>query len=667
MAKPASPKDEVTQEWLAAKPTLRSELAIDLRKQGGRLVAIIEDPVRSKFYQVGNTEYHFLMMLDGKRTVSEIIKAMQHGRGYVNFDEAAAVKICTWLSNMNLTDAGGASNSGKLYQAAQAKEKQKLIGLLNPVSFKFHLMNPNGLLERILPYTQWMFTKWMLVVWIITGIFAGLLVKADYTRFCESATGILSADRWLWLLIVWVVLKVIHETAHGVACKKYGGDVPQAGMLVLLLAPLAFVNVTSSWRFSDRRQRMVVSAAGMYVELFIAFLAIIAWYYTGSKMVSDICYNVVVMAGISTILFNANPLLRFDGYYLLTDMLGIVNLYGKGQAWFNNRVRNFLFGFPLKHDICSAHELKLVGAYGLCSFAWRIILSVSLLLIASTLLGGAGLILAAIGGVFWVWMPMVQNYKQIKATAAQSPINKTRFATIMAGVAVLVFMCFVGIQAPAVTRAPAIVQFKDEQILRAAADGFVKEIKVQDGQTVSQGQLLVRIENPEIVQELKTLQQNIASARIQARIHRQRSEISLQQAELAKLNSLQQQLEETQSRVDELDVFAPFDGVVFQRNLSHMVGKFVKQGDVLMNFADPKSKQILTSIDQEQIKAIKSRIDQPVRFSFAGVKTVQAKLASIDPKASDVPVDMSLTARAGGQLPVRPANNAESDSEVNTG
>jgi len=397
--------------------------------------------------------------------------------------------------------------------------------------------------------------------------------------------------------------------------------------------------------------------------LLIAFFAIIIWYYTQSQWVSDICYNVVVMAGISTVLFNANPLLRFDGYYLLSDVLGIVNLYGKGQAWFGDRLRHLMFGFPLDQDICSKSELRLVATYGLCSFAWRIILSASLLLVASTLLGGAGLVLAAIGGVFWIWMPLTQNIKKVQMAAQSHPINRTRMAFVTAAFSGLVLFCFVGWQAPAVTRAPAIIQFRDEQIIRAAADGFVREINVNDCQAVKQGQLLVRLENPELVHELRVLTQSFESAKIQSRIHSQRDEISLQQSQLAKIGSIQQQIDEMETKVSQLNILAPFDGVVYRRDLANMLGSFVRQGDVIMHFADPQSKQILTSIDQEQIKSVRSRQELPVRFDFAGLKIITANWHSIEPRASDIPIDPAMTAAAGGVLPVRHAGAEEESGE----
>ena len=651
-------------QWLLATPTLRSGLLVELRRQGGKLVGVIEDKVRGKFFQIGNTEYHFLMMLDGKRSVAETVKAMQHGRGYSDFKEDNAKAICNWLSSVHLLETNGATNTDRLCQAANAKEKQRMVGWLNPVSFRIDLWNPDRALTKITPWFKFLFSWWMVAIWAASGLFAYSLVKADYDRFQAAASGILSNDRWLWLLVVWVVLKVIHEAAHGVACKKYGGEVPQAGMLVLLLAPLAYVNVTSSWRFASSRKRMVVSAAGMYVELFVAFAAAAVWYYSSSQFVADLAYNVIVMAGVSTVLFNANPLLRFDGYYLLSDALGIVNLYGKGQRWFGDRARSVLFGFPIDKNICPQSELRLVAIYGVCSFVWRILLSASLLLVASTLLEGVGLILAAIGGVFWVAMPVWQNVIKVRQVASTTPVNRRRVTFVSVCGLLFLVGAFYLFQAPASTRAPAIVQFKEEQAIRSAADGFVSMIYVSDGQTVKCGEPLIDIQNDQLLQQLNSLRQAVDVAQIQARIHGRRAERSLEQTELANVKSLNEQIEEMKTRVQRLQVVAPFDGVVFQRGLGNQLGNFVKQGDVLLHFANPSKKQIMVSIDQEQIRSVRGNEDQVVRFTFPGCKMVSAKFNSVEPRASEIPIDPSLTAAAGGPLMVRPSGQAQAGSEA---
>ncbi len=650
---PSAPDDA----WLKARLALRAELTIEIRKQGDRFVAIIEDPTRSKFFQVGHAEYHFISMLDGRRSVSEVIELVQSERAIQDFSADTARAICFWLAHMNLLAHQGAGASQRLTQAAHAKQKQKWLALLNPICFRVNLLNPQATLQRITPWTKWLLSSWMLVVWTLAAVLAVAMIVDQSERFADAAVGILAPGRWIWLLVIWVALKIVHEAAHGVACQKYGGEVRQAGLLILLLAPLAFVDVTSSWRFSSRRKRIVVSAAGMYVELLIAFVAAIAWASASPGILSDICYNIVVMAGISTILFNANPLIRFDGYYILADVLGIANLYTKGQSWFADRFRHLVFGFPTDPNICLASELKWVASYGLLAFAWRVFLCASLLLVASTLLNGAGLIMALIGGIFWVLLPLYMFVKKTRQLAQTHAVDKRRLTLCAAGLAAIV-ACFLLVQAPPITRAPAIVQFKQEQILRAAADGFVSEILVQNGQSVQQGQLLVQMVNPDLQLEHVALTQAAERARIRARIHRQRGELSQQQAELLKFESIQTQLAEKQRQLENLQIHSPIEGVVYRRGLENLIDSFVKQGDPVLTVAQHDVKEILVSIGQDQIKSVRQNDTLPVRVMFQGTPVLQANIATIRPRASLQPIDASLCAIAGGPLAVRPVEDS---------
>ena len=210
------------------------------------------------------------------------------------------------------------------------------------------------------------------------------------------------------MLVIWAVLKVVHEMAHGIACKRYGGTVSDAGVLLLLFTPMAFVNVTSSWRFSNRWHRIVVAAAGMYIELFISFIAIIIWARSSGGVMADVCYNIFIMSSVTTILFNANPLMRFDGYYILADSLGIANMYTKGTKLFGDMLRSWFFGVPRTPNLCPPHEKRVALAYGILAFFWKITISLSLIIGASVLFHGLGKLLGIIGVFMFFGMPIMQ-------------------------------------------------------------------------------------------------------------------------------------------------------------------------------------------------------------------------------------------------------------------
>ncbi len=654
-AAPAGPE----ASWLDAVLTLRQDLRFDLRTDAnGDAIVFIEDPIRSKFFQIGTNEYDLLQSLDGTKSLTQIIEKQPE-----KYAPEFATQVGQWLVQSNLAYSETADSTKRLDEMANALGRQKMMGILNPISFKIKLFNPNHLVKKLCPYFEWCFSKSFLAVWILVAFYAGSIVFTQWDQLTAASIGILADTRWIWLLVIWLFLKVIHELAHGIACRRYGGEVPEAGVLMLLFTPMAYVNVTSMWRFSNRWHRIVVSAAGMYIELFISFIAIILWSQLPAGLASDLCFNIVIMASVTTILFNANPLMRFDGYYILSDLLGIPNLYPKGTKWFGDRLRSSFFGLPKTENICPPNEKAKVAIYGSMAFFWKILISISLTIGASVLFQGAGLALAAFGIVLWFGMPIYQQYQSLFGQKATQKIDKRRTLYSCATVAIICLSLFCVFSAPASKSAPAIVQFQDEQILRAGATGFIDKILVNDGDLIRKDQVLVRLRNPQLQHEVLILEQKLEEAKIQARIHRQRQETSLAQMELTKLVGLETQLAEKREEAENLLLRSPLDGFAFQRGLSHRIGSFVEQGDPVINVAHHNQKEIVVSIDQADLESIKGNSGRILRVAFPGVEIVNAPLKHIDQQASDVPSHPSLCANAGGPLPVLPVMSKEPGQE----
>ncbi len=490
------------------------------------------------------------------------------------------------------------------------------------------------------------------------------MIYAEWETIGHASVGILSGFRWFWLLLVWFGLKIIHEAAHGVACRKYGGEVSDAGVLLLLFTPMAFVNVTSSWRFPFRWHRIVVAAAGMYVELCISCSAIICWSYLPAGILADICFNIFIMASVTTVLFNANPLMRFDGYYILSDIVNIPNLYTKGTRWFGDRLKSLIFGIPRTPNICPSHEHRRVAIYGSLAFFWKILVSFSLIIGASVLFYGAGIALAVVGVGLWFGLPIYRQIQQVFGPTATHRVKWSRLVVSSAVITFLAISMFTLLRGPATKSAPAIVQFKDEVRLRADANGFVRAININDGQQVTQGDELICLHNPELELEIKQLACLVEEATIQARIYRQAGETALMQAEEEKRQSLLDQLDEKQEQAEGLIVRAPFDGFVFQRDLENRIGSFVHRGDEVLTIAEKKTKEIVISIDQSDLESIKCNQEKMLQVAFPGKRVFQSKLIRIDPRADDRPTHPSLCANEGGPLPIRYANQRSGDSST---
>jgi len=318
------------EAWLGAVLDLRKELRFESRSQSGTSFVVVEDPVRNKFFQIGEREYGVIASFDGTQALRQLVESSSTG----DVNEDLAIRVAQWLVQNNLAYASGADSSKRINQQVSSSQKAQLAGKLNPFSLKTKLFNPTRLLDAVFPVASFIFTKWFLIIWTIVAVMA---------------------------------MKTI-----------YG----------------------------------VVSAAGMYVELFFSFIAILVWQYADG-LVSSLAFDLFIMASVTTILFNANPLMRFDGYFILSDLLGIPNLYPKGTAWFGDRMKSLLLGTPKTPNLIPAGEFPQAAIYGSLAFGWKLLISISLTIGASVLFPKFGALLAIVAGVFWVAMPLFNQYKRM--------------------------------------------------------------------------------------------------------------------------------------------------------------------------------------------------------------------------------------------------------------
>ena len=242
-------------------------------------------------------------------------------------------------------------------------------------------------------------------------VYAIYLIATDFGRFSRSSQVVFSRDNWWVLVAAWLGLKIVHETAHAVACRKFGGTVTQAGVFLLLLVPVPYVDVTSAWRFADKWQRIIVAAAGMYVEFFVAAVATFVWANAESAETCSVAQSVIAMAAIGTLLFNGNPLMRFDGYYILSDWLEIPNLAGRGNQYLIGLAERLAFGTRRTPNL-APRERRIVAAYAVLSLAWRLFAYTTLLLAFGALVARWHVLAGyAAVGAFVVWFA----YRGVKA------------------------------------------------------------------------------------------------------------------------------------------------------------------------------------------------------------------------------------------------------------
>jgi len=367
-------------------------------------------------------------------------------------------------------------------------------------------------------------------------------VVAHWQPFLAASRDVFTPTNWIWLAADWLFLKVLHELARGTVCKKYGSHVRESGILFIVLAPLAYVDVTSSWQFRSRWQRIYTAAAGMHIELLIASIATLVWKPTIDTSLNHVCVNLVLMSGVTTLLFNANPLMKFDGCYILSDLTDIPNLSVRGQQYLRALARRLFLGTPQQRLLWTRGRAAIIRIYAILAFLWRIIVTVSLTVAASLLFHGAGIVLAGLAIVIWLGVLTFQFLKYMVVGRPGDQPNRVRFILTI-GVLTAVMMGVLTLLAwPGALQSPAIVAYSNDFSVRAATPGFIRDILVESGNRVDANQPLVIIDNPKISSELADLKLAIEQATIQCRILKQNQKLAAYQAEVELRVSLEHQL-----------------------------------------------------------------------------------------------------------------------------
>jgi putative peptide zinc metalloprotease protein len=640
---------------------LRDSLSFSVRTQAaGAVVYLIEDHVTSRFYHVGKREYTFMQAIDGQSGMAEILSRTNSQLAEPErLDEAEAKQIVFWLLRENLlvNEAG----LPVLEQHQQHSGRLKSVtSLLNLISIKIPLINPNQLLNHLMPRLDWMLGRGAFVIWLLMLMAGFYHIAADWKDFVEASSGVLYVNNWLWLGGGYIVLKLLHELFHGLVCKKYGGEIYEAGIILILFMPIGYVDATSSWRFHDRWQRIHTAAAGMMIELFAAALAVIVWAESEAGLIKTLTYNVVIIAGISTVIFNANPLMRFDGYYIFTDLVDIPNLYSRGRQYIFYLLKKYLLGEKSEFPASGTHKDLLIRVYGVATLIWRLLIMVILLVGAWTLFYGAGMVIAVLAMILYFALPgwMVIRYisneiKQQRLDLQNTIIRITAFAVISL-VLLTQFTWSLGLTAP------AIVNYAEVEIVHARVPGFIKRVEVQNGQQVGRNDILLVLENPEIGGDGKQLDLLLQESRLKSRLLYRAEELSAWQAEQRQADMLKDQLEQKQKQLQDLALYASRPGRVIARHLEHLVGSYVKTGEKLLMIGDEAHKEMRVSIAQNDVESFRSMVGHKVQVRLDDYleNSFPAILERVEPRASIAVLNNELTALAGGSLPVQKNQDA---------
>jgi putative peptide zinc metalloprotease protein len=456
----------------------------------------------------------------------------------------------------------------------------------------------------------------------------------------------------LWFLFP--IIKAVHEFGHAFAVKVFGGEVHEMGIMLLVFSPVPYVDASASSAFPSKWQRAVVGAAGMIVELVIASVAMFVWVSVEPGTVRMLAYNTIMIAGISTVLFNANPLLRFDGYYILADLIEIPNLRQRANMYLGYLCERYLFG---REEAQVPHatpgERAWFVGYSVTSFIYRIFIVIAILMFLTDQFFVLGMFFALLTGFTWFVLPLGKGLSYLFTSPRIRRVRGRALAVTTGAIAiVLVGLCLTPV--PFRTRAEGIVWIPDEAIVRAGADGFVGQVVGIPGSKVLRGDVLVVCHDSVLTTQVTVLEGQLRE--IDARIREQVPE-NIAKAKMLEEEKhyIEEKLARTREQVQDLVMTAKVDGTLVLPRAEDLPGRFVHRGDVLAHVVDLNTLTVRTIVDQTDIDLIRhSTKTVQVRLAERLASPIDAGVARLVPAASDELPSPALGTEGGGQVPMDP-------------
>jgi putative peptide zinc metalloprotease protein len=563
------------------RPHLRPGVTVHRRHYRRQRAYVLRDPVTNQFFRLDPVSYYLISLLDGTRTVEQAWWQAIDRYGDKAPTQNESVGLLTQMYQMNLLAVEGAADADQLFERKQRRAQSKM--KKRAASFMFiqvPLGNPAPILDWLLPLTRWMFTRWFLLAWLMIVLAAVVGVTIRYEQFAGESVGLLRPGNLPWVALIYIGSRLIHEFAHGLVCRNYGGDVYEMGVKLLVFFPVPYCDATSSWGFSSKYHRAAVAAAGIVVETSIAAVAVLTWVNTAPGIVHELAYSTIFIAGLGSLLFNTNPLLRYDGYFVLSDLLDIPNLYQLATKQVQYLIQHYVFGMRQTRRVTTeAKQAFWLTTYSVVGWAYRILIIASIVWFVSGTLLGAGIVLAAAVVVSMVLMPLV---KYVSWLSNDPSLGKQRPRAVLVTLLLIggVLMGLGIFPVSEYVRAEAVIEPAHRVPLVLGADGFIRRVVVEDGGLVRKGDVILEADSPQLRAMTKRVDALLDEARAeQLRIF----SISPERRESVKaqIDMLMRRRQQINRRLDGLTIRSTVDGLLVAPRLTELPGRHIDRGTLL--------------------------------------------------------------------------------------
>jgi putative peptide zinc metalloprotease protein len=640
----------------ALKPRLRSHARLHRHRYRDEVWYLLQDPVSNRVHRFTPAARLVIAAMDGNRTVGDLWELANKRLGEDAPTQDEIINLLGQLHAVDLLQSDVTPDVGEVFD--RGEREQKAISrrtYMNPMAVRIPLWDPDAFLSRFPKTISLIWSRWGALLWLAVVLPALILLPMHWQELTSNFSDRVLAVHNLFLLwLVFPLIKALHELGHASATKAGGGEVHDMGLILLVLIPVPYVEASAASVFKSKYERAVVGAAGMIVELFIAALAFYLWMLSEPGAMRAIMFNVMLIAGVSTLAFNGNPLLRYDAYYILADLIEMPNLANRSLRYWEYLVKRYVIGIAdAEQPQASRGEKAWFMFYGPASAIYRVLVTIAIALFIAGQFFVIGVILAIWAVVVMAVVPLVKGVRYL----LESPtlhVQRRRAIGITVGIvtALMVFLFLVPM--PFRSNAEGVIWFSDEAMVRAGANGFVGELLATPGSRVKKGDVLIRCYEPTLEARVRLSNAKVAEleAAYAAEFVSDRSKANIIREQL---DSEKVALARIRERAEGLVVRAGTDGVFIAPQADNMPGRYYHKGDLLGYVVEKGQPLARVVVAQDAVDNVRLATDEvTVRHVHRADTVSEGRIVRQAPGGIEYLPSRALSTEGGGLIATDP-------------
>jgi putative peptide zinc metalloprotease protein len=660
--------------------TARTDLVVVVVDYQGVGYRVVKDPVGLKYHRLQEEQYRLLEMIDGERSLEELRNELKREFPTLSLELTDVQHLITDLHKKGLLNSERPGRAVGLTKEYREERIKKIKGMFTSLLYlRLPGWDPETTLRWLYPFVRWMFRPWAVTAATLFVFSAWILLAVQFEQFYSKLPKFEQFFGWPNLLYMWLTLavsKVIHEFGHGISCKHYGGECHAMGMMLLVFSPCLYCDVTDSWMLKSKWQRIIIGGAGMYIEMVISAFALFGWWNSSPGLFNSLCLNTFFLTTVTTVIFNLNPLMRFDGYYMLADLLEIPNMRPKADKMVRHTFAWYCLGIEERPDPFMPETGKfwfVTYSVAAWTYRWVILFGITTMLytwLKPYDLQSLGIMLAVIsvGGVMF---SMCRNIYTILATPRTEPMSYMKAAitlTVVCGAVI----GGLSIPMPLHVESVFLIEPQDGRDILTTNAGRMKILYVKPGSRIREGDKLAVIENIPKEDRLRALRVSRDVQKVEVSLYHSLDDPAGERLALQTLFSIQDELNDFDRQVRELTIRATCDGTVvappykpepridsIENRLALWYGTpldprnsscFLDERTHLLTIAPNEQLEAVLFIDQGDRGDVKVGMEVELKFEHLPDRTYTGIIKEISDRPL-VYVPETLSNKLGGELP----------------